>query len=60
VTAIREEANAAAIEQLLRQMFPGWRYHRTYYEDHNVGELGWKVTISRDPEDFNDNWQRVS
>jgi hypothetical protein len=57
VTAIREEADAAAIERLLRKMFPGWRYRRTFYEDHNVGELGWKVMISRDPEDFNDRWQ---
>src|SRR5579859_1534383 len=50
VTAIREERDAAAIEAILRKMFPGWRYRRTYYEDHNVRELGWKVIVSRDPE----------
>ena len=57
VTAIREEASAASIEKLLRKMFPDWRYRRTFYEDHNVGELGWKVMISREPEDYNDEWQ---
>jgi hypothetical protein len=59
VTTIREEAIAIAIEKLLRKMFPGWHYRRTFYEDHNLGELGWKVMISRDPEDFEDDWQRV-
>jgi hypothetical protein len=57
VTAIREETDAAAIERLLRNMFPNWRYRRTFYEDQNLGELGWKVMISRDPEDFDDHWQ---
>ncbi|MCX7429074.1 MAG: hypothetical protein NTW96_26040 [Planctomycetia bacterium] len=60
VTGIREEADAVVIENLLRTKFPGWRHCRTFYEDQNVGELGWKVMISRDPEEFNDNWQRVS
>jgi hypothetical protein len=59
VTGIREEADAAAIERLLRKMFPQWHYRRTFYEEHNLRELGWKVMISRDPEDFDDNWQRV-
>lgn len=59
VTGIREESDAVTIERLLRRMFPGWRYHRTFYEDHNLGELGWKVMISRDPEDLNDDWQRI-
>ena len=60
VTAIHEKADAMAIEKLLREMFPGWRYRRTFYEDHNLRELGWKVMISRDPENFDDHWQRVS
>jgi hypothetical protein len=34
VTAIRENESAKAIEALLRRMFPGWRYRRTFYEDH--------------------------
>jgi hypothetical protein len=59
VTAIRKEADAAAIERLLQKMFPEWHYRRTYYEDHNLGELGWKVMISRDSEDYDDNWQSV-
>ena len=57
VTAILREVDARAIEQLLRRMFPGWRYWRTFYEDHNLRELGWKVMISRDPDDFNDRWK---
>lgn len=59
MTSIREEEDAMAIERLLRRMFPGWRYRRTFYEDHNLGELGWKVMFSRDPEDFNDNWKHI-
>lgn len=59
VTAIREEESAKEIEALLRTMFPGWRYRRTFYEDHNLRELGWKVIISRDPENFKDNWKSV-
>jgi hypothetical protein len=54
VTGIREESDAKEIEAILRKMFPGWRYYRTFYEDKNLGELGWKVMISREPEDFND------
>jgi hypothetical protein len=50
VCAIREEGDARAIEQLLGGMFPGWRYRRTYYEDQNVREIGWKVIICREPE----------
>jgi hypothetical protein len=59
VTGIREEADARAIEALLRRMFVGWWYGHTFYEDQNLGELGWKVMISREPEHFDDNWQRA-
>jgi hypothetical protein len=60
VCAIREEADARAIERLLRGMFPKWRYQRTYYEDQNLGELGWKVIISRDAEQCGDTWQTAN
>jgi hypothetical protein len=60
VTAIREESDAVAITGILRKMFPDWRYHRTYYKDHSSREAGWKVVISRDPEEVNDDWQRVN
>ena len=43
-----------SIEQILRGMFPSWHFSRTFYEDHNVGELGWKVMISKQPEQFQD------
>ena len=54
VTAIRQESDANAIERLLRDRFPSWRQWRTFYEDHNVGELGWKVMISHSRENFDD------
>jgi hypothetical protein len=60
VCAIREEADARAIERLLGELFPAWRHRRAFYEDHNRGEIGWKVIISRDAEDFDDDWQPVS
>jgi hypothetical protein len=60
VTAIREEADAQAIEALLRRMFPEWRYGRTWYEDQNTREIGWKVTLARDPEDCTDRWPNES
>jgi hypothetical protein len=56
VTAIRTKELAAGIEQVLARMFPRWRHRRTYYEDHNAGELGWKVMISLHPEDCGDHW----
>jgi hypothetical protein len=59
VTGIREEADARAITALLRKMFAGWRYRHTFYEDQNLGEIGWKVMISRDPEGRDDDWQRA-
>ena len=57
VTAIRRESDARAIEAVLRPMFPNWHNVRTYYEDHNVRELGWKVVIARNRDDFVDRWQ---
>ena len=60
VCAIREEADAREIERLLCGMFPQWCFRRTYYEDHNLRELGWKVIISRDPEDCGDGWRPVN
>jgi len=54
VTAISTEVDARAIEDVLRKLFPAWRHARTFYEDHNVAELGWKVMISRNREVFDD------
>lgn len=59
VTAIRTEDLAIAIERLLSWKFPRWRHRRTFFEDQNVGELGWKVMISRYPEDFDDSAWRT-
>jgi hypothetical protein len=60
VCGIREEADAHAIEGLLRQKFSSWRHWRRYYKDASTREPGWKVIISRDPEDYGDRWQQVS
>jgi hypothetical protein len=57
VCGIREEAASERIELLLIELFPDWLYERRYFEDENLGELGWKVLISRDPEDFDDPWK---
>jgi hypothetical protein len=54
VTAISSEADAVAIEKLLRKQLREWRNSRVFYESNNVGEIGWKVIISRDPEQFSD------
>ena len=59
VTGIREEADAKKMATLLRRMFPKWRHRRVYYEDRNLGEIGWKAMISRDSEEFDDDWQRA-
>jgi hypothetical protein len=55
VTAIRSEDLAIGIERLLSRVFPKWRHRRIFFEDQNVGELGWKVMISRFPEDLDDS-----
>jgi hypothetical protein len=57
VTGICEQVRAAEIEQLLRGLFPDWRFHRRFYEDHNLREIGWKVIISRDRETTDSDWQ---
>jgi hypothetical protein len=59
VTGIRQETDAKEIEALPRRMFPGWHYRRTFCEDQNLCEIGWKVMVSREPEDFDDHWQGV-
>jgi hypothetical protein len=54
VTAIRDEEDAKSIHRVLQKMLPDWRFARTFYEDQNCGELGWKVMISKQPEQFED------
>ena len=60
VCGIRDESDAHAIEALLRERFSSWRHVRHYYKDATTREPGWKVKISRDPEDFSDRWESVS
>jgi hypothetical protein len=59
VCGIREERDVKPITALLRRLFPGWRYGHSYYKDGSTREPGWKVVISRDPEDTGDRWERA-
>lgn len=54
VTAIRDEDDAKSIQRVLQKLLPDWCFARTFYEDQNCGELGWKVMISKHPEQFED------
>jgi hypothetical protein len=56
VCAIRERADARAIEELLHRLFPRWHYRSTYYEDSNAGEIGWKVIVARDADECDECW----
>jgi len=56
VCAIRAEADAENISMLLGRLFPDWHYNRIFYEDENGGEIGWKVIITRDPDEPDDSW----
>jgi hypothetical protein len=60
VCGIRDESDARTIEALLRKRFASWVHSRRYYKDGRTREPGWKVIISRDPEDLGDRWDRVS
>jgi hypothetical protein len=55
VTTIQTEELAMGIEKLLSRKFPKWRHRRTFYEDKNIREIGWKVRISYFPEDYSDD-----
>lgn len=59
VCGIREQSDARAIQTLVQRCC-SWRHSRMYYKDRSTREPGWKVIVSRDPEDYQDNWQRVS
>jgi hypothetical protein len=59
VCGIHEEDEVAPILRLLRKLFPDWRHTHSYYKDGATREPGWKIVISRDPENFNDQWQDV-
>ena len=58
ICAIRERRDARHIARLMMAAFPAWKNVRTYYEDHNGGEFGWKVIISREAETWDDCWKR--
>ena len=56
VSAITSEDNAKKIQKLLRRLTK-WRHTRYYYDGVAI-EIGWKVFISRDREDFDDPLMR--
>ncbi len=37
-----------------------FNFHGELYEDQNLGEIGWKIIISREPENFDDEWSGVT
>jgi hypothetical protein len=59
VCGIRNEEDARSIAALLARLFPTWHYARRYYKGHPTLEPGWKVILSRDPENHRDRWQQV-
>jgi hypothetical protein len=60
VCGIVELSDARIIETILREKFSSWRYSRMYCKESGTREPGWKVIVSRDPEDYGDFWQRVT
>ena len=60
VTGIHDEGRADDIHALLLELLPNWHFRRQFYEDQNLGEIGWKIIISREPENFDDEWSRVT
>jgi len=58
VCGIREEADTSNIHQILKKMFPTWNIHRTYCKDFGADQ-GFMVTIQRDPEPPDQQWEKV-
>ena len=56
---IREEEDARSIQTLLRKLFPDWQHTHRYYKDRSTREPGWKVVITREPEDYDDKWHNT-
>ncbi len=59
VCGIPNQKNAQAIQRLLRKALPSWPCSYIQLKDFGDRDIGWKVVISRDPEDFKDKWQHV-
>jgi hypothetical protein len=59
VCGVPDEDDVEPITRLLRTMFPDWPYTHSYYKETFTREPGWKIQIHRDPENFNDDGERV-
>lgn len=60
VCGIHQEEDARDILKLLQRKFVDWRHTRMYHREAYTREPGWKVIISRDPEDYQDRRLRVN
>jgi hypothetical protein len=58
VLGIRQEDDADAILDVLRDLFPSWEICRTYYKDKGR-DPGFWVTIQRDPDPRDQQWEIV-
>ena len=56
VCGIREQDDAAAIRQLLMEMFPDWISDGLWYEDNGC-EPGWVAEIYRDRPCEDETWE---
>jgi hypothetical protein len=59
VCGIRDEDDASDILRILADMFPSWATHKPYYKDYGR-DPGFMVTIQRDPEPPDEQWQTAS
>jgi hypothetical protein len=61
VTGVPDESRADDMHSLLVELLPEWHFRRQFYEAQNLGEIGWKIIISREPENFaDDEWSRAT
>ena len=56
VCGIEREDDATRILGVLKEMSPSWKIHRSYYKDCGR-DLGFVVTIQRDPESPDQPWE---
>ena len=56
VCGIHDEDDAVAILDILKGMFPSWTIWKTYYKDYGR-DPGFMVTIQRDPEPRDEDWE---
>lgn len=56
VCGIPDEGDAAAILNVLMEMYPGWQPREPWYSDSSR-DTGWRAQIQRDEEPPDQDWQ---